>query len=120
MAPPDPQPTPPSTTVTFCADTAAIRACAQEYDTLSQTRNRLIEYINHYVELDFADSRLFGDVRAAVTKVHDKMADNGARINDLIAGSAEELRRAAEMYDRMDDNNEARLDATYSTKPKNL
>ncbi|WP_439661379.1 hypothetical protein ACSHWB_07695 [Lentzea sp. HUAS TT2] len=74
------------------------------------------DYLHKHLSYDYGDARMFANIANANNDTKSAIAGSLDRLADVVAKSAAELHKSAQMYRTTDDNEERRLDAAYPTK----
>ncbi|MGW6446559.1 type VII secretion target [Lentzea sp. NPDC055074] len=74
------------------------------------------DYLHKHLSYDYGDARMFANIANANNDTRSAVSGSLDRLADVVAKSAAELHKSAQMYRATDDKEERRLDATYPSK----
>jgi hypothetical protein len=99
--------------VEFSVRVDALYAFADSLTALGGDAQAAVRYAENYLSIDGGASQLFFTASEATNEVMHAVSGSMAHLKQLAETSAGELRRSADTYRRTDDQEDARLDATY-------
>ncbi|MFC3891426.1 type VII secretion target [Lentzea rhizosphaerae] len=102
--------------MSFKADPSSLDTFATVLEGLSDDVASAKDYLHKHLSYDYGDARMFANIANANNDTKSAVSGSLDRLADVVAKSSQELRKSAQMYRGTDDNEERRLDATYSTK----
>lgn len=102
--------------MSFKANPPSLDAFATVLEGLGGDVKAARDYLHQHLSYDYGDARMFANIANANNDTKAAVSASLDRLADVVAKSAQELHKSAQMYRNTDDSQEQRLDATYSAK----
>lgn len=99
--------------MSFRVDEQYVRRLARKVDDLGTEAPAATEYVQKYLDIGYAEARLFATVAKACSDARAALESNYGGMERLAAESSAQLYKAASMYQNTDTAEARRLDATY-------
>jgi hypothetical protein len=99
--------------MSFKANPASLDAFATVLEGLGDDVTAAKDYLHKHLSYDYGDARMFANIANASNDTKSAVSASLDRLADVVAKSAQELKKSAQMYRATDDAEERRLDATY-------
>ncbi|HEY0700927.1 MAG TPA: type VII secretion target [Micromonospora sp.] len=99
--------------MSFKADPNGIREFGDTVGGLTDDAGSAVNYVHQWLNLGFAEGRIFFTVVQAANDARDALDKLYSRLGTITSASAEELRKAAKYYENTDHAAAERLDRTY-------
>ena len=100
----------------FRVDPSSLDTFAAVLEGLGDDVTAAKDYLHKHLSYDYGDARMFANIANANNDTKSAASGSLDRLADVVAKSAAELHKSAQMYRGTDDNEEQRLDATYPSK----
>lgn len=97
----------------FKADPEDIHRFGTNVSGLSSDAAQARTYAQTWLDIGYADARMFATVVETATAVREILLPNYERLEDLVSTSGDELQSAADYYRETDQEVLERLDRTY-------
>ena len=102
--------------MSFRADPSSLDTFAAVLEALGDDVTVAKDYLHKHLSYDYGDARMFANIANANNDTKSAVSGSIERLAEVVAKSAVELHKSAQMYRGTDDNEERRLDATYPSK----